>query len=233
MNTNTIIIIIAIITFLFVLYYINNKDPVKNSGSISDSDDRAIQPHTLNNRTNDDISENIVDELIMQYNPDSAKKSDDCEDDEIVSPSDPMASKYGSFKNYGTKRHINLKKIDDQFCEDKSDLKDSRDFSYKKKKFTRRTPEDIQDQFDVDKMLPQEIEADWFDTVPLQSAKKVKGTQLIHPKVHMGVNTVSSSLKNASLDLRGDIPCPKMYVGPFNNSSYEPDTNIRGIFSSV
>ncbi len=38
---------------------------------------------------------------------------------------------------------------------------DSRDFVYKKKKFTKRTTKDIEDLFDVQKMLPQEIENDF------------------------------------------------------------------------
>lgn len=106
---------------------------------------------------------------------------------------------------------------------------DKRDFIYKKKKFTKRTPEDIKDLFDVDKMLPQEIEDDWFDTSPLMTAKKIKGSNLINPKKNIGINTVQSSLRNATHDIRGDIPNPKINISPWNNSTIDPDTNIKGL----
>ncbi len=43
-----------------------------------------------------------------------------------------------------------------------------------------------------------------FDVEPLMGTKKIKGTHLIHPKVHMGVNTIQNSLKNGTHDIRGD-----------------------------
>lgn len=103
------------------------------------------------------------------------------------------------------------------------------DFVYKKQKFTRRTPEDIKDQFDVDKMLPQEVEEGWFDTEPLATAKKIKGPHMIHPKEHMGINTISSSFRNATHDIRGDIPNPTNPVSPWGNSTIKPDYKLRGL----
>jgi hypothetical protein len=41
------------------------------------------------------------------------------------------------------------------------------------------------------------------------------------------VDTVGQSMKNPSYDIRGNIPCPKIVVSPFMNSSYDPDTNLR------
>jgi hypothetical protein len=43
----------------------------------------------------------------------------------------------------------------------------------------------------------------------------------------LGIDTIGNSKKNASHDIRGTIPCPKFVVSPWNNSTYEPDTNIR------
>lgn len=254
MRSNTILIIISVIAIIFAIYYLNrnNDQPIPNDGTInsliketkqssdynpsnkkSDSiilpsnNNKSINPNTINTRVdNDDMSNNIVDELIMQYDTSSAPFGEnDC-----VSPSDPMADKYGAFKGYGEKKQINLNKMESPFSDDEYD---ERDFSYKKKMFTKRTPEDIKDLFDISKMLPKEIEADWFDTVPLQSTKKIKGTNLIHPKVHMGINTVGTSKKNATHDLRGDIPNPKLYISPWLNSSMEPDTNIKGLCNAI
>lgn len=263
MRSNTILIIVAVIAIIFAIYYLNknNDQPIPNNGTINSliqgekqlsnnnqfydptiknlkkfstntssdsvlSNSRPINPHAINTRLSDEMSNNAVDELIMQYDTSSAPFGDnDC-----VSPSDPMADKYGAFRGYGEKRQINLNKMEMPFSDSEYD---SRDFSYKKKTFTKGNPEDIKDLFNIDKMLPKEIEADWFDTVPLEYSKKIKGTSLIHPKVHMGVNTVGTSKKYATHDLRGDIPNPKLYISPWLNSSIEPDTNIKGLCNAI
>lgn len=111
-------------------------------------------------------------------------------------------------------------------CE--SDISDDpRDFYYKKKKYTRRTPDDLKDLFNVDEMLPQEKE-DWFDIEPLQTTKKIKSNQLVHPKVHMGIGTIGSSKKNATHDIRGNVPIEKS-VFPWMNSTIDPDTNLKSL----
>ena len=137
--------------------------------------------------------------------------------------SDTSISSIGSYDNSDQKyaSYQNSPKMND------SD--DSRDFVYKKKKFTIKTPQDIKDQFDVSKMLPAETENDWFDVEPLNTTKKINGTHLIHPKVHIGENTILSSLRNATHDIRGDIPNPKVAVSVWNNSTIDPDTNIKGL----
>ena len=44
---------------------------------------------------------------------------------------------------------------------------------------------------------------------------------------HYGLNTVSNSLRNANRQLRSDPLIPKKNVGPWNQSTYEADTNRR------
>lgn len=247
-NTNTILIIVVVIVVIIAIFYLNKNDdqPIHNNGTIKsmihDSHrlsnkminsehspsllKRPTNPPPLNNRMRDDFDGNYVDELVASY--DTANTPFD---DKIgtFSPSDPMAEQHGIFDNYGTKKQLKMRDIDMPYYDDEYD---NRDFSYKKKRFTKRTPDDIKDQFDVTKMLPQELE-DWFDITPLQDTKKIRGTHLIHPKVHMGVNTVGNSLKNGTHDLRGDVPNPKFYVSPFLNSTIEPDTNIKGICNAI
>jgi len=41
---------------------------------------------------------------------------------------------------------------------------------------------------------------------------------------HNGINTVGSSLRNANLQLRSDPPNPQLNVGPWNQTTIEPDT---------
>ena len=81
------------------------------------------------------------------------------------------------------------------------------------------------DKFDVDALLPQDRNKDWFDDP--YSGASIKNTHLINIYRPIGVNTIQTSLKNPSLDIRGAPVNPKTVVSPFLNSSYEPDTNIR------
>jgi len=84
------------------------------------------------------------------------------------------------------------------------------------------SPEDL---YDVQKYLPQEVNDDWFELVP--EAISVKNRHLINITKPIGVNTIGSSKKNASYDLRGAPSCPKYVVSPFLNSSIEPDNNLK------
>jgi hypothetical protein len=84
---------------------------------------------------------------------------------------------------------------------------------------------DPEDLFDVDKYLPQEVNDDWFEVQP--EPISVKNRHLINITKPIGINTIGTSLKNASWDIRGTPACPKMVVSPFLNSSIEPDTNLK------
>jgi len=46
-----------------------------------------------------------------------------------------------------------------------------------------------------------------------------------------GVDTIGSSKRNASQDIRGNIPCPKVNLSPFHNSTIDPDYNLKGLIS--
>lgn len=83
------------------------------------------------------------------------------------------------------------------------------------------------DKFDVDAMLPREQNKDWFDD-PYQPTT-IKNAHMINIYRPIGVNTIGSSMKNASRDLRGDTyKNPRLpQVSPWMNSSIQPDDNIR------
>lgn len=76
--------------------------------------------------------------------------------------------------------------------------------------------------------LPKEINDKWFDTDFSQAKINVNDDQLIvTDKYVIGVNTVGQSLKNASYDIRGTVANPKFTISPWNNSTYEPDYNLK------
>ena len=75
--------------------------------------------------------------------------------------------------------------------------------------------------------LPQEVNDSWFDT-DFSQAKYLVDDSLINTNRYViGINTVGQSLKNASYDIRGTVPNPKFSISPWNNSTYEPDYNIK------
>lgn len=106
---------------------------------------------------------------------------------------------------------------------------DSKEFVYKKKKFVRKTQDDIKNKFNAQDFLPHEIEGDWWDTVPLQCTKHVGGIHHINPKLRIPMNTMAGSHKNASHDIRGEEPNPKLKFMPWGYSTIEPDINVRGL----
>lgn len=83
-------------------------------------------------------------------------------------------------------------------------------------------------QYDAKDYLPKEINNNWFDTDFSQAKYNLNDDKLINTDRYViGVNTVGQSLKNASYDIRGTVPNPKFTVSPWNNSTYEPDYNIK------
>jgi hypothetical protein len=76
-----------------------------------------------------------------------------------------------------------------------------------------------------DDLLPKKSE-DWFET-PNVGTKIDDANLLADAIFKVGVDTVGSTRKNPSYDLRGNIPNPKFAVSPWNNSSYEPDNNLK------
>ena len=83
-------------------------------------------------------------------------------------------------------------------------------------------------QYDSKDYLPKELNDTWFDTDFSQAKYNVNDDKLINTERYViGINTVGQSLKNASYDMRGTIANPKFTVSPWNNSTYEPDYNIK------
>ena len=81
-----------------------------------------------------------------------------------------------------------------------------------------------EDKFNASELLPKEKKYDWFDD---SQATPVANSHLANISRPSGVNTVVSTKKIACRDIRGIVPNPRSYVGPWNMSSVEPDMNIK------
>lgn len=83
-------------------------------------------------------------------------------------------------------------------------------------------------KYDAKDFLPKEINDQWFNTDFSQAKNNINDDKLINTERYViGINTVGQSLKNASYDIRGTVPNPKFTVSPWNNSTYEPDFNLK------
>lgn len=84
-------------------------------------------------------------------------------------------------------------------------------------------PEDL---FDVDKYLPQEVNDDWFEVQA--EPVSVKNRHLINITKPIGVNTIGTSMKNSSYDIRGSPACNKVQgLSPWLNSNITADSNLK------
>jgi len=84
------------------------------------------------------------------------------------------------------------------------------------------------ENYNAKDFLPHEINDEWFETDFSLAKYQLNDDKLINTERYIiGINTVGQSLKNASYDIRGTIPNPKFVISPWNNSTYEPDFNLK------
>jgi hypothetical protein len=76
-------------------------------------------------------------------------------------------------------------------------------------------------------LLPTDIgDNAWQETSPT-SQGHITDQNFLESGHHYGINTVGNSLKNPNTQLRSDPPIPKINVGPWNNSTVDPDSNRK------
>lgn len=95
-------------------------------------------------------------------------------------------------------------------------------------KYAKQAP-DARPKLTASDLLPGYSKDSWFDNPDV--GIKVEDANLMADALSkIGVDTVGTTQKNPSYDLRGTIPCPKFVVGPWNNSTVEPDINLKTFY---
>ena len=61
----------------------------------------------------------------------------------------------------------------------------------------------------------------------MQPSGGLAGVNLLKAGYHIGVDTVGQTLRNANLQIRSEPPNPQMNVGPWLNTTIEPDLSRR------
>ena len=71
-------------------------------------------------------------------------------------------------------------------------------------------------------LLPKDANSEWANLNPIDQSNP-QMPDVLQAGYHIGLDTIGQSMKNANLQLRSDPVIPKKDVGPWNNSTYEPD----------
>jgi hypothetical protein len=73
-------------------------------------------------------------------------------------------------------------------------------------------------------LLPVDQNSQWAALNPVNMAQgNILNGDMLQAGYHIGLDTIGQSMKNANLQLRSDPIIPKQDVGPWNQSTYEPD----------
>lgn len=212
MANSQVTTIVLLITIGAVLYYINKNDTenLENTDMINDIIDNADE-------------ENIEDETIEN---DIQNTEDNTTDNQITTQTTKLEGDVITSSGVSGMESTNMgggsgASLDTAFmgAVPPSTAVDQVDFN--RNNVT---------EYDSTNFLPKEVNDEWFDTDFTQAKYNLNDDKMINTDRYMiGVNTVGQTLKNPSYDIRGTIPNPKYTVSPWNNSTYEPDNNLKSL----
>ncbi len=73
-------------------------------------------------------------------------------------------------------------------------------------------------------LLPADQHSQWAALNPVDMSQgSILGADMLQAGFHIGLDTIGQTLKNANQQLRSDPIIPKQTVGPWNQSTFEPD----------
>lgn len=73
-------------------------------------------------------------------------------------------------------------------------------------------------------LLPQDQNSQWSALNPVgMNQGSIVMPDLLQAGYHIGLDTIGQTLRNANLQLRSDPIIPKVDIGPWQNSTIEPD----------
>ena len=71
-------------------------------------------------------------------------------------------------------------------------------------------------------LLPKDTNSQWAQLNP-SGKGELANVNLLKAGYHIGIDSVGQTLRNANLQIRSEPPNPQLYVGPWNQSTIEPD----------
>lgn len=79
-----------------------------------------------------------------------------------------------------------------------------------------------QSTMDPKELLPKDANSEWASLNPSGSGE-LSDVNLLKAGHHIGINSVGQSLRNANMQIRSEPPNPQMNVGPWHQTTMEPD----------
>ena len=253
-NDNNLLLIILIAAVLFWIFNINTTEKFKENYKEHYGHSQNESPRTPlfqnSNIADSDLINYLYAEKKNKSKSESKSKSKSKSESESKSESKTLSSQRESYPNginmnpeqkliesppkqniktdllespkpYGTNNKISEQfgfTNDNYMLLSKNSMPDER-FKKVMQQETRKT-------LTTNDLLPKEKNPDWFQT-PGDKFNLLQAVDLELPEIKIGVDTVGQSRKNASYDLRAAPQCPKFVTGPWNNSTIEPDYNIK------
>lgn len=71
-------------------------------------------------------------------------------------------------------------------------------------------------------LLPKDTNSQWAQLNP-SGKGELANINLLKAGYHIGIDTIGQTLRNANLQIRSEPPNPQLNVGPWNQSTIEPD----------
>jgi hypothetical protein len=71
-------------------------------------------------------------------------------------------------------------------------------------------------------LLPKDTNSQWAELNP-SGKGELANINLLKAGYHIGIDTIGQTLRNANLQIRSEPPNPQLNVGPWLNSTIEPD----------
>jgi len=71
-------------------------------------------------------------------------------------------------------------------------------------------------------LLPKDSNNQWAQLNP-SGKGELANINLLKAGYHIGIDTIGQTLRNSNLQIRSEPPNPQLYVGPWNQSTIEPD----------
>lgn len=71
-------------------------------------------------------------------------------------------------------------------------------------------------------LLPKDSNSQWAQLNP-SGKGELSSINLLKAGYHIGIDTIGQTLRNANLQIRSEPPNPQLNVGPWNQSTIEPD----------
>jgi len=71
-------------------------------------------------------------------------------------------------------------------------------------------------------LLPKDSNSQWAQLNPTGKGE-LSNINLLKAGYHIGIDTIGQTLRNANLQIRSEPPNPQLSVGPWNQSTIEPD----------